>query len=201
MIKNAFIFFVLSISLSAVILRADELDDDFKKVRELVDQKSYTKALTELSWVKNKIEKLNTKRVEDFFPEKLGEYVGGKFESSGALGMSSVERVYTKADGGTVKVSLAGGSGGQNNPFAALAGFGKMAAMFPGAQNPGQDTVRIAGRTGMMESGEGKDSELTVFLDSGSMLKLETKQHDAVGTLKTLAEAIKIAELDEYLRG
>lgn len=182
-------------------LIADELENDFKKVKELVDQKAYSKALTELSWVKSKIEKLSVQRVQEFFPETLSGYTGGKFESSGALGMTSVERTYTKSDGGSIKVSLAGGSGGQNNPFAALAGFGKMAAMFPGAQTPGQETVRIAGRTAILESGEGKDAELTVFLDSGSMLKLESRDKDITGTLKSMAEGIKIAELDEYLRG
>ena len=185
-----------------VAARAEELDDNLKKVRELVDQKLYSKALTELSWARTAIEKMHMKRVEDYFPEKVGEFAGGKFESSAALGMNNVERSYSKPGSSAIKVSLAGGSGGQNNPFAAIAGFGRMAAMMPGMQGTGKEQVRIAGRTAMLEAGEeqGK-SELTIFLESGSVLTLETSTKDAGSTLKTLAEGLKIAELDDYLKG
>ncbi|NDC37912.1 MAG: hypothetical protein EBZ48_07640 [Proteobacteria bacterium] len=109
--------------------------------------------------------------------------------------LKQVERPY-KNGAKEVKLSLTGG--GPAGALGGLAGIGKMAAMFGG--EAGQDTFRVQGRTAMLNSGEG-NAELQLFLDSGSILTL-TSQEGATGAdLKAMVEALKIDDLDNYLRG
>lgn len=179
---------------------AEDLDAIFKRVNELVEDKNYTKALEELSWARKEIEKMNMTKVEQFFPDELAGFKGDKFESQAALGFSAMERNYRKDGTSTqVKASLVGGMGGTGmEGLGGLAGMGRMAAMMGGGPN----TVRIAGRTATMESDEdAKSADLTLFLDSGSILRFEMSGDSDTAALKKMAEEIKIDELESYLRG
>lgn len=182
---------------------AEELDAIFKKVNEYVAAKNYTKAIEELSWAQKELEKLNSGRLGAFFPDKLGAFQAGKFEANNALGLMNAEREYKDASGSVaLKVSLTGGaSAGGQSGLGGLAALGRMAAMMGGNQ-PGQETVRIAGRTAMLEKPEGANrAELTVFLDSGAILKLEQQTSSDTDALKKLAESLDLNSLDNYLKG
>jgi len=184
-------------------LVADEVNQIFSKVNEYIAQKNYPKALEELQWAKQEIEKMNTGQLKSFFPDQLAGFTGGKLETNSALGFTAVERSYTKpGDAAKLKVSLTGGGGGAGaGALGGLAAFGKMAAMM-GAQENGSETVRISGRTAQMTTDDSrKSAELTVFLDSGSILKFEMDNSADSGTLRQLAEAININGLDGYLKG
>ena len=69
-----------------------------------------------------------------------------------------------------------------------------------GAQSEGNETFRIGGRTANLAAENG-NPELTIFLNSGSILKLEMLNGSEKEELRQMAEAIKIDELDNYLRG
>lgn len=175
--------------------RAEDINEIFKRVNELVAKKNYPKALEELTWAKKEIEKMNSSSITTFFPDSLAGFTGEKAEVSNALGMMNVERRYTKGEK-ALKLSLTGG--GPAGALGGLAGLGKMAAMFGG--QAGQDTFRVQGRTAMLRD-EAGSAELQLFLDSGSMLTLSGEESVSGADLKAVAEALKIEDLDNYLRG
>lgn len=198
--KKLLLAVALAVSLLPLSSRAEDVNVIFKKVNDLIAAKNYSKALEELGWAQKEIEKMNVSQIQSFFPDSLAGFAGGKFETNSALGMTNLERQYTKANE-QVKISLSGSSsGGAGAGLGGLAAFGRMAAMMGGAQ--GQDTFRIAGRTASMQKSEdGGSPSLTVFLDSGSVLNLEGTGLQSADTLKSIAEALKVNDLDNYLRG
>lgn len=188
---------------NAAISNAEDVNQIFTKVNEYIAKKNYPKALTELEWARKEIEKANTAQLQSFFPNDLSGMKGSPIQANSALGMMNIERSYT-GNGKTVKVSLLGGSGGgQANPLGGLAALGQMAAMFGGAQQgAGQESFRLDGRTANLNAEPGsQNSDLTVFLESGSMLKLESYDGVSGDTLKGMAQALKINDLDNYLKG
>ena len=192
-----------SLVFSVVILipavsNSEELPDIFKRVQEFVDKQNFPKALEELSWAKQEIEKKNAQKLQTLLPDELNGYKAGKAEVNTALGMLNIERKYTGADG-SISISLTGGgaAGAAGGLGGGLAQIGRMAAMF-GAQ-AGQETVRISGRTASLEQNPDRnDATLSIFLDSGSIIKFEGKDG---AKLKAFAEALKIDSIDSYLRG
>ena len=176
---------------------AEDLNAIFKKVNDLVAAKNYSKAIEELGWANKEIEKLNSQQIITFFPDTLVGYTGKKAETNNALGITNIERTYSK-DGAknTVKVALTGGSGGAG--LGGLAAFGRIAAMM-GGKGGGNDTFRISGRTATLDK-EDSSAQLTVFLDSGSMMTLEMNNGNDADTLKAMAEALDLNKLDNYLR-
>lgn len=192
-----FIFSILVLScLVCTPLVAEDLNKIFEKVNSYVAEKNYTKALEELSWAKKEIEKLNSQKVIEFFPDEVAGYKGGEAQTSSALGMQNLERNYTKGDS-SIKVSLTGG--GKDSPMGGLASLGKMAAMF-GSQAGGMDQVRVQGKTANLSEDTGH-SEMTLFLDSGSLLQLSASGPKKSEELKSFAEALKLDALDAYLQG
>ena len=79
-----------------------------------------------------------------------------------------------------------------------LAGIAEM-GMMVGAEE-GAETLRIDGKTACLKT-QGDQPEITVALDSGSILKLEAQGGVSGNTLKDFAEGLKISELDNDLRG
>lgn len=179
-------------------VHAEDINAIFKRVNDSVESRDYSKALEELDWAKKEIEKLHVQKLQEFFPEKLEGFIGQKFDSNSVLGFSNVERDYTQGKK-SVKVSLTGGTGQGAAALSGLAQLGKMAAMF-GGNVPGNETVRIKGRTSTVES-MGGSASVTVMLDSGSILRLESASGVKAEDLKGMAEAIKIDEMDVYLKG
>jgi len=192
--KN-FIIIAAALFLSASPLMSEDLDAIFAKVKEFTAQKNYTKALEELSWAKREIEQLNSKKIETYFPDSLAGYKGAKIESNSVLGITNIEREY-KDGAKSVKLSLTGGSA--SGAGGGLAAFGKMAAMMGGQQ--GSDTVRIKGRTATIEESNSSTS-ITIFMDSGSMLKFESYDSADVATLRKMAEELDMDGLDAYQKG
>ena len=178
---------------------ADELESSLNKVRTLVTEKNYSAALEELGWARKEIEKMNSGQLATFLPDDLNGFSGKKISSNSVMGFTNIEREYSKG-AVTVKVSLTGGSvGGAGAGLGGLAAIGKMAAMF-GGNTPGQETIRVQGRTAMLES-ENSIPNLTIFLDSGSILKLEMTSGKEISALKDMASALKLDDLEKYIKG
>ena len=177
------------------LVQAEELDQIFKRVNEFVAQKNFPKALEELQWAEKAIQKMNSGRVENFFPDSIAGFMGEKIQNSTALGFTNIEREYVKG-GSRVKISLTGG--GNQAGFGGLAALGKMAAMMGGTT--GQEAIRISGRTAMLNESSGSP-ELSVYLDSGSILMISSVSKATSADLRSIADGINIEELDKYLRG
>ncbi len=189
--------------LSLLIFSSPAFSEDLKtlleQVQKFADTGNYSRALSELSWVKQELEKKHSEKLLTFFPETLKDFKGGSPNLNNALGLINVERAYQKGKE-QVTVSLTGG--GSEGLAAGLAGIGQMAALFGGVQGMGSESFRIAGRTAQLEvNKEAKTSSLTVFLESGSFLKFDNSNSADGALLKSLAEGIDVAALDGYLRG
>lgn len=193
--------FVLGFALLMVVpqpVRAEDIDAIFKKVKEYSAAENYTKAIEELAWAKKELEKAHFAKIETFFPNQIAGFQGEQATSQSAVGITTMEKTY-KNGTDEIKLSLAGGAAG-GGAMAGFAALGRMAGMM-GTQ-PGVDTFRIEGRTATLETRNGR-ADLTVFLESGSFLKLEQRQAKDGATVKSVAEALKdsIVKLDGYLKG
>ena len=186
---------VAGITLTGMQASAEDIDAIFKKVEALVQQKNYPGAISELAWAKDEIEKLHQQRLKEIVPADVEGFKGGDPEIQSALGFTTLEREYTKGEQ-TITMSLSGGSGG--DAMGGLAGIAKMGMMM-GATQPGVEKVRLGSLTGSLDT---KNSpELTVFLDSGSIVQLRTSEGVDGATLKKFAEGLKLSDLDGYLKG
>jgi hypothetical protein len=189
---------LLGSGMNTRLVLAEELDKIFEKVSEYVSVKNYPQALEELSWARKEIEKKHLEKLKDFFPAKLLGFEGEKFSAHSAFGMSEVERRYV-GPGVMIKVSLMGSSKPRHG-VGGLPQFGEVAAMM-GMHNTSQDTLRIQGFTATLEEKVTNRVALSIFLDGGSIFKLEmTKKADA-DLLKKVAEELNLQGLDAYIRG
>ena len=175
---------------------AEDLKPIFDKVQQYYQEKNYAKALEELSWAQKELEKANTQATLGFFPDEVEGFKGGKVENANVFGMTNIERTYKKSSD-SIKVSLLGGSKGQQNPLGGLAAMGQMAAMMGGA---GMDSFRMDGRTATLEK-QDDSATLTVFLDGGSMMKFEMNGSNDPENLKKFANSFKIADIEKHLKG
>ncbi len=173
---------------------AEDINEIFKKVNQFIEKENYSKAIEELAWANKELEKLHNKKLATLLPDEIEGYQGQKIEQQSAIGISSISRKYKK-DGDQIELNIAGGGKG------GMAGIGKMAAMFGGNQ-PGVETFRLDGLTANLNTSS-RRPELTVFLESGSILSLKKRKkgEDPEETLKSFAKALKIGELDKYLKG
>jgi hypothetical protein len=176
---------------------AEDLKPIFEKVQQYYQEKNYAKALEELSWAQKEIEKANTQATVSFFPDEVDGFKGGKVENVNVFGITNIERTYKKSSD-SIKVSLLGGSKGQQNPLGGLAAMGQMAAMMGG--QAGMDSFRMDGRTATLEK-QDDAATLTVFLDGGSMMKFEMNGSSDAGGLKKFANSFKIADIEKHLKG
>lgn len=173
---------------------AEDLNTIFAKVNQLVESKSYPKAIAELSWARKEIEKMHQVRLGELIPASVGGFTGGEVQYQAALGFTNIERIYKNGDQ-EVKFTITGGSG---EGMGGLAGLAKMGMMF-GAQ-PGMEQFRIDGITATLNT-TGSTPEATIFLDSGSIVTLNAQNGVDAAALKKFAEGFKFSELDNYLKG
>lgn len=188
----------LAILLSASSTLAEDLKTIFDRVNKYVGENNYAKALSELEWAKKELEKMNAGKLKTFLPDELAGFKGGETKTSNALGFSNTERTYSKGSD-AIKISLIGGSSGAGGMGAGLAQLGQMAAMF-GGQGNGIETVRIQGRTATLTEQPGSRPDLSIFLQGGTILKIESDKGKVTGeNLKEIAEAMKLDDLENYI--
>jgi hypothetical protein len=174
---------------------AEDINQVFSKVNEYVQQKNYPKALEELSWAQKELEKMHQARLSQLLPSEVAGFKGADPELNSALGFSNVERQYSSGEK-SIQLSLTGTGGTEG--MGGLAGLAKMGMMMGGVQ-AGKDQFRIDGRTASLDTTG--DPELTVFLESGSLLQLRAGEGVDGATLKKFAEGLKVGDLDSYLKG
>lgn len=187
------LFFILFFTNMAL---AEDINEIFKRVNEFIAQKNYSKAISELDWAKKEIEKMHNSRIDEFFPNEINGFKGSPSKKSSALGISNYERDYSGSEG-QIKLALVGGSGDPNQGLGGLMQLGKMAAMY---QVPGQESFRVSGKTAVIDTNNSAP-KVSVYLDSGAVLQLDAEDGVSAETLKKFAEAIKVGELDTYLKG
>jgi len=186
----------LILSITTPVL-AEDINDVFKKVNEYVQQKNYPKAMEELQWAQKELEKLHQERLGQLLPGEVDGFKGEETEVAAVMGLSNIQRRYSKGDA-SIELSISGSTGAEG--MGGLAGLAKMGMMMGGSQS-GKDQFRIDGRTASLDTTSGSP-ELTVFLESGSILQLRASDESIKGdVLKKFAQGLKLGELDNYLKG
>ncbi len=188
---------LLAASLASLFLSqpalAEDINEVFKKVNEYVQQKNYPKAMEELGWAQKELEKMHQARLSELLPGEIDGFKGGDTQVQQVMGFSNIEREYSNGEK-SVRVAISGAEG-----MGGLAGIAKTGMMMGGTQ-AGKDQFRIAGRTANLDTTSGTP-ELTIFLESGSLLQLSTSEGVDGPALKKFAEGLKVADLDSYLKG
>lgn len=175
---------------------AEDINEVFKKVNEYVQQKNYPKAMEELGWAQKELEKMHQTRLGELLPSDVAGFKGGQTEFQAVMGFTNIEREYTSGEK-SIRVTITGTSGTEG--MGGLAGLAKMGMMMGGTQ-AGMDQFRIAGRTANLDT-TNSSPELSIFLESGSILKLSSGEGVDGPALKKFAEGLKVADLDSYLKG
>jgi hypothetical protein len=203
-IKRSMTLLILAVLFAGTLVsngysESEDLNQTLAKVKQLVEEKNFSAALEELSWARKEIEKMNSNQLSSYFPDQVDGFQGGKIEKNAAMGFSNIERSYTKANA-TINLSMTSGSlGGVAGGLGGLGALGQMAAMM-GGNTPGQESLRIKGRTAMLEEGQGSPS-LSLFLDSGPILKLEGSGSTSTKNLRDFASALPLDDLENYIKG
>jgi len=172
----------------------EEIDTIATKIKEYTAAGNYTKALEELAWYKNEIEKRHFHKILEFFPAQLQGFQRQQPKSQSTVSITTIEAIYRK-QGEYIKMILTGGSGGSAGAMGGLAAFGQLAAMQHGM--PGQDSFRLEGFTATLDE-KALRPELSVFIDSGWIIKFIASDSALV---RFFAEAFPLAELNSYLKG
>ena len=187
---------IISLCFTSQPALGEDINEVFKKVNEYVQQKNYPKAMEELTWAQKELEKLHQERLSQLLPAEVEGFKGGDTQVQQMMGFSNIERDYTNGEK-NIRLAISGTSG--TDGMGGLAGIAKMGMMM-GATQAGRDQFRINGRTASLDTTNGSP-ELSVFLESGSVLQLTTSEGVDGPALKKFAEALKIADLDNYLKG
>ena len=182
--------------------RAEEwnLPTSLREIERHASEGSYPSALMELERARNYLLEQKNERVKKFFPGTLRwsagkSLTGEEIEVSVALGLTNMVRLY-KGEESELKVSLLGG--GRSISAQEESGLGRMAAMIQ--KEEGGVGLQIGGCSALLDE-SGARPELSVFLKSGGILKLEGRKSVTGDQLKGLAAKIDIKGLDTYLQG
>ncbi|MFM1848797.1 MAG: hypothetical protein RL417_2271 [Pseudomonadota bacterium] len=194
---------ILAAAVAAIVLfppvaRGEDLNAVFKRVNDLMAQKSYARALEELGLARQEIERFHLEKVKTFFPATVAGYTGGESKTGGALGIATVDREYTKGTS-TLRLGLRGGNAGSGpGSFGSIAQLGRMVAGMQ--KQPGVESVRIGLQPGIIKLAGAKNT-LTLFLESGAVLVVEGLTSASNEELKNFAGALDIISLEKYLSG
>lgn len=170
----------------------EEMTRSFNTVVELVREGEYRKAVSELSWVEDPIMQLDQQKTAGFLPDELNGFTGGEIEINSGMGMSIIERTYTR-DGESITLSLAGGaSAGAASGFAALGALAQF-----GMGNAGSDRFRLQGVT-FNSTGNSQRVEVLGALNGGRILNVSSDSA-SLATVKSVLDAAPLSELNAYL--
>ncbi len=154
----------------------------------LIAEDDLTGALDEAKWCVESLQQLRQQATLTVFPDSVDGYTGGEVDNQSAMGMTIIERTYTK-DNSTISVSLTTGVAGGG--LAALAQLGM------GRGGTGKK-IRVQTRTVLDMSDSNGESQYMVQLKSGGMLTMSSSDLSADQLLPFVRE-FPIAELDDAL--
>jgi hypothetical protein len=186
-LKTLILGITLNLATASFVFAEDTPADTCASAASLFKEGDIEGALEEARWCVTQLEQLKQGKVSSFFKDEINGFKGGKLDQQQAMGISMIERNYSK-DGKVIKVSLSGGaSGAASNAFAALASFGM--------QSSNGKKVRIQRRTAMI-SDDGGNVQVVVTLKSGGMLTFESNDLNS-SDATAFAKAFPIADLDD----
>ncbi len=145
-------------------------------------------ALEEARWCVTQLEQLMQQQVSSFFLDEVNGYTAGKIKKEQVMGMTLIERNYTKDNNAIFVALTGGGSSGPANAFSALTLMGmQMGGM-------GQK-IRIQKRSATVID-ENNSVKVVVTLKSGGILTFES-QGASSDAVVAFAKKFPVAKLDD----
>jgi hypothetical protein len=167
---------------------AEEAATACTEAARLIGEDDLVGALDEARWCVESLQQLRQQATLTVFPDSVDGFAGGELDNQSAMGMTIIERSYSK-DGGNVSVSLTTGVAGGG--LAALAQLGM-------GMGGGGKKIRVQKRTVIDMSEANGESQYMVQLKSGGMLTISSSDLDAEQLL-TFVKAFPIEKLDDAL--
>ena len=181
---------LMMISGTSVAQTAEDASAACLEAARLIEEQDFVGALDEANWCVESLQQLKQQRTLTVFPDSVDGFTGGELDNQSAMGMSMIERSYTR-DADQVNVQLTTGVAGGG--LAALAQLGMGMGTGSGKK------MRIQKRTVIDMSEEGGQSQYMVQLKSGGMLMISSDDLDAASLLP-FVKAFPILELDDALQ-
>lgn len=193
-VRAAFCATLLGAALFGPTASAQSREDTITACRDaasLLEADDIDGALEEANWCLEGLKQMQKAVTLTLLPDDIDGFVGGEISNQTAMGMTMIERSYTR-DGESIEVSLTAGDGAAGGGLAALAQMGL--AMGAGAGSK----MRIQKRTVIDTGAESGEANFLVQLKSGGMLTISSGSVDREQVL-AFVKAFPIAELDESL--
>ena len=140
-------------------------------------------ALDEAKWCVESLQQLRQQATLTVFPDAVDGFEGGEIDNQSAMGMTIIERRYSK-DGQDVGVSLTTGMAGGG--LAALAQLGMGMGAGSGKK------IRVQKRTVLDMSEPGGEAQYMVQLKSGGMLNITSSDLDAEALLPFVSALVAV---------
>ncbi|MEE9319171.1 MAG: hypothetical protein V3U76_01880 [Granulosicoccus sp.] len=180
---------LLSGSTSIFAQSAEDATEACNEAARLIAKKDIDGALEEARWCVESLQQMKQQQTLAVMPDEVKDFVGGDIEENTIMGMTMIERSYTRDDE-TIKVSMTSGAAS-----GALAGLTQMALGMGG----GGKKMRIQKRTVVdMSEADGKAS-FVVQLKSGGMLTIGSDELSPEAVLPFI-KAFPIIEIDDAMR-
>lgn len=180
---------VMMTGTQAIAQSAEEAATACTEAARLIGEDDLVGALDEAKWCVESLQQLRQQITLTVFPDAVDGFEGGELDNQSAMGMTIIERIYSK-EGNEVSVSLTTGMAGGG--LAALAQLGMGMGAGSGKK------LRVQKRTVLDMSEPGGEAQYMVQLKSGGMLNISSSDLDAEGLLPFI-KAFPIAELDDAL--
>lgn len=180
---------IMTIGSPVMAQSAEEAATACNEAARLIGEDDLVGALDEAKWCVESLQQLRQQATLTVFPDAVDGFEGGEIDNQSAMGMTIIERRYSK-DGQDVGVSLTTGVAGGG--LAALAQLGMGMGAGSGKK------IRVQKRTVLDMSEPGGDAQYMVQLKSGGMLNITSSDLDAEALLP-FVKAFPIAELDDAL--
>lgn len=166
---------------------AEEAATACSEAARLIGEDDLVGALDEAKWCVESLQQLRQQATLTVFPDTVDGFVGGEIDNQSAMGMTIIERMYSK-EGSDVSVSLTTG----------VAGGGLAALAQLGMGMGGGQKIRVQKRTVLDMSEAGGEAQYMVQLKSGGMLNISSSNLNAEQLLP-FVKAFPIADLDDAL--
>ena len=191
--KIKLLCFTMGVAVSIAVIPAIAEDDPVttcSTAADLAKEGDIVGALEEARWCVTQLEQMMQDEVSSFFPDEVNGYAAGEIIKEQVMGMSMIERDYSK-DNNVISVSLTtGSSSGSANPLSAIA---KMGMQMGGI---GQK-IRIQKRSAVIIN-ENNSTQVIVTLKSGGILTFESRDESS-DTVVSFAKKFPVAELDDSI--
>ena len=189
-LRSSFVVAALLSSInSAQAQTAEDASAACLEAARMIEVNDLVGALDEAKWCVESLEQMKRERTLTVFPDEVDGFLGGELQNESAMGMSMIEREYSR-DGNAIKVALTSGVAGGG--LAALAQLGM------GMGGSGKK-IRVQKRTVIDMSESSGNTQFMVQLKRSKGMLMISSDNLTSDDVLTFVRAFPIKELDEAL--